>query len=482
MILCIVSQSSTSTTMLSLNTNKPLSLFHSQLQSGSPFLYQNQQQPPPRLLHLRNLKPTSTSTSTSTTLSVAAAAAGTGSAASSKSPSSPSTNQLYQPFRPPPPSIPSQFRSLGTDGRLEVLQNRLGLWFEYALLIPSLYKEGFTPSSLEEATGISGVEQNSIVVAAQVRDSLVQSNFDPEIISFFDNGGAELLYEIRLLSAAQRAFAAAYIVQNRLDARGAQELARAMKDFPRRRGEQGWESFTYASPADCLSFMYFRQSREHRELSEQRKSTLERALEVAETENAKRRILDELELKSDGGEEREGELAVTTRVPVVRLKIGEVAEATSVVVLPVCEAGEGERGVLEAPEECRSEGEFGVVVAEKGWKRWVVLPGWEPVVRLGKGGVVVAFADARVLPWKANRWYKEESILVLANREKKDVGAEDGFYLVSSVAADDHGALKVERGSELKELGVKQCLGSVVLVVRPPKEENDDQLQDDDWE
>ncbi|KAJ4977329.1 hypothetical protein NE237_002435 [Protea cynaroides] len=34
-------------------------------------------------------------------------------------------------------------------------------------------------SSIEEATGISGVEQNRIVVAAKVRDSLVQSNFDP---------------------------------------------------------------------------------------------------------------------------------------------------------------------------------------------------------------------------------------------------------------------------------------------------------------
>ncbi|XP_043723412.1 rubisco accumulation factor 1.1, chloroplastic-like [Telopea speciosissima] len=470
MILCTISQPSTATTMLSLNPTKPLSLFHSQLQSGSPFLNQKQQQPPSRLLHLRNVKPTTT------TLSVTAATAGTGSAASS----TPSNNQVYQPFRPPPSSVPSQFRNLGTDGRLEVLQNRLGLWFEYAPLIPSLFQEGFTPSSIEEATGISGVEQNRIVVAAQVRDTLAQSNFDPETLSFFDNGGAELLYEIRLLNAAQRASAAAFIVQNRLDARGANELARAMKDFPRRRDDQGWESFTYASPGDCLSFMYFRQSREHRDLSDQRKSALERALEVAETENAKRRVLDELEAKSDQGEGK-GELGVRIKVPVVRLKIGEVAEATSVVVLPVCEAGEGERGVLEAPGECRSEGEFGVVVAEKGWRRWVALPGWEPVVGLAKGGVAVAFGDARVLPWKVNRWYKEESILVLADREKKEVEAEDGFYLVASVA-DGHGVLKVERGSALKELGVKQCLGNVVLVVRPPKEKTDDQLQDDDWE
>ncbi|KAJ4961482.1 hypothetical protein NE237_021392 [Protea cynaroides] len=90
-----------------------------------------------------------------------------------------SNNQVYQPFRPPPSPVPSQFRSLGTYGRLEVLQNRLGLRFQYAPLIPSLFQKGVSPSSIEEATGISSVEQNRIIVVAKVRDSLVQSNFDP---------------------------------------------------------------------------------------------------------------------------------------------------------------------------------------------------------------------------------------------------------------------------------------------------------------
>ncbi|KAJ4953514.1 hypothetical protein NE237_030346 [Protea cynaroides] len=40
-------------------------------------------------------------------------------------------------------------------------------------------KEGISPSSIKEAIGFSGVEQNRIVVAAKVQDSLVQSNFDP---------------------------------------------------------------------------------------------------------------------------------------------------------------------------------------------------------------------------------------------------------------------------------------------------------------
>ncbi|KAJ7978196.1 rubisco accumulation factor 1, chloroplastic [Quillaja saponaria] len=389
--------------------------------------------------------------------------------------------QLYQPFRPPPSTtVPSEYRSLDTTGRLEILSNRLGLWYEYAPLIPTLIQEGFTPPSIEEATGISGVEQNRLVVAAQVRDSLVKSNTDPEILSAFDTGGAELLYEIRLLSATQRAASAQYIIKNRLDAKGAQELARAMKDFPRRRGNKGWESFDYTLPGDCLSFMYFRHSREHKNPSEQRTAALEQALKVAETEKAKGTILEELEQKNGGEGGKEEVIKEGVRVPVVRLKMGEVAEANSVVVFPVCRAEERDKELLEAPFECRSEGEFGVVVAEKGWKRWAVLPGWEPVVGLGKGGVVVSFADARALPWKVNRWYKEEAILVVANRRRKEVAADDGFYLVA-VDGGDWG-LRVERGSKLKEMGVNESLGTVVLVVRPPREETDNQLSDEDWE
>ncbi|KAM7526720.1 hypothetical protein LguiA_016622 [Lonicera macranthoides] len=385
--------------------------------------------------------------------------------------------QLYQPFRPPPSPIPPQFRSLDTNGRLEILANRLGLWFDYAPLIPSLTQQGFTPSTLEEITGISGVEQNCLVVAAKVRDSLIQSKLEPETLSFFDLGGSQLLYEIRLLSASQRAAAARYIVDNKLDARGSQDLARAMKDFPRRKGDRGWSNFNYDLPGDCLGFVYYRQALELQN-PEQRKLALEKAFETAISEAAKKRIMEDMEGEDEG---RQGVVVDGVKVPVVRMQLGEVAEATSVVVLPVCRAEEKDKGVLDAPWESGTQGEFGIVVAEKGWRRWVVLPCWEPVAGLKKGGVVVAFADARALPWRVNRWYKEEAILVVADRGRKEVGADDGFYLISNNEEED-GGLKVERGSALKEKGVKESLGTVLVVVRPPREENDNQLADEDWE
>lgn len=317
-----------------------------------------------------------------------------------------------------------------------------------------------------------------LVVAAQVRDSLVQTDVDAETLEFFDKGGAELLYEIRLLTVDQRADAARYMLENKFEPNDAQELARAIKDFPRRRGDRGWDHFDYTIPADCLSFMYYRQALEYRE-AEPRISALEKALSVAGSDPARKWITRELEGNdADGeGQGRDGGVVDGVKVPVVRLNLGEIAEATVVKMLPVCGSNDRGKGVEEAPWESGCKGDFGILESEKPWSRWVVLPAWDPVMRVERGGVVVAFSDARALPWRVNRWYKEEPILVVADRRRKEVIEDDGFYLV--LTEDE---LKVERGSILKEKGCNQSLGSVVIVVRPPREDNDMELADEDWE
>jgi len=55
------------------------------------------------------------------------------------------------------------------------------------------------------------------------------------------------------LNARQRADAARHAIDYRLEPKGVREQARAMKSFPRWRGEEGWEAFGRDSPADCLT-------------------------------------------------------------------------------------------------------------------------------------------------------------------------------------------------------------------------------------
>lgn len=295
--------------------------------------------------------------------------------------------------------------------------------------------------------------------------------------SYFDSGGSELLYELRLLSTSQRVEAAKYVVRNRLfDREKVKELARSIKEYPMRQGERGLESFDYNRPGDCLAFTYLRLSREFAENSEKRRSAMATALEVSESDRAKEWIRKEMEGEVEVKDERE-EGAV--EVPVVRLRMGEVAEATTVMVLPVCEAKEGAGGVERVPRECKSVGDFGVVVSEKRWDRWVVLPKWAPVAGI-QGGVAVSFPNAKVLPWKVNRSYLEENILVVADRARKEIKFDDGFYLAAVGGGD--GGLKVEKGLALKEMGMKETLGTVVIVVRPPRDESEGQLNDEDWD
>ncbi|KAL3647306.1 Rik1-associated factor 1 [Castilleja foliolosa] len=387
------------------------------------------------------------------------------------------SQKVYQPYRPPPSSAPPpHYRNLDTNGRLDVLSNRLGSWFEYAPLITALINEGFTSSTLEEITGIASIEQNLLVVAAQVRDSLVELA-DAETVSFFDSPGSpDILYEIRILNSPERVTTARFIIENGFGKKQAEELARSINDFPRRYGDRGWDYFDGNSPGDCLAFMYFRQAHEHESsfFPELSKAALERALEVVETDRARQRI----EADVVGGENKDGDGGLNVddlvRVPVVRMAVGEVAESSVVVVLPVC--GE-EAEVEEAPWEVGMGGEFGVVQAEKGWSKWVVLPGWGPVKGLKRGGVAVAFKKGRgVLPWRGKRRDANEEIIVVADRGRKEVEFDGGFYLV----VGEEG-LRVERGVKLRESGVGVSLGTVVLVVRPPREDVD-QVGDDDWD
>ncbi|CAH9113446.1 unnamed protein product [Cuscuta epithymum] len=378
----------------------------------------------------------------------------------------PEQKQLYQPFRPPPSPIPSKFRSLDTNSRLEILTNRLGLWFEYAPLIPSLIQEGFTPSTIEEITGISGIEQNLLVVASQVRQSLLNSKIDADKLSFFDSGGAELLYEIRILSAAQRAAAADFIAKSHSDAKQSRILARAMKDFPLRRADRGWAMFNAESPGDCLAFSYFKQAMEYEAalLEELRRQSLQKAMEFVESGSARALLAEEG--KAEGNERAVKEEEV--EVSLVRMQMGEVAESTEVIILPVCQAEEAAE-VEEAPWNCGGVGGFGIVESEKEWKRWVVLPGWKPIAGLERGGVAVRFKNGRILPWKES---KEEPILVVADRRRKEVVGNSSLYLV--VGGEDgssNAGLMVESGGKLKENGVTESLGMVVLVVRPPRED-----------
>jgi hypothetical protein len=142
---------------------------------------------------------------------------------------------------------------------------------------------------------LTGVEQNIIAVASQVRNSLKASGFEEERLRYFDIGGEELLYELRILSATQRKGSAVFIIERRMSPKEACELARSVKDFNRRKNSEG----------------FYRQSRECQD-GEETEALLQKALEVCISEKARAKIEEtlrkcpEVAAEPEGGRSRDG--------------------------------------------------------------------------------------------------------------------------------------------------------------------------------
>lgn len=106
-------------------------------------------------------------------------------------------------------------------------------------------------------------------------------------MGYFDYEGEHLLYEIRLLTAQQRADVAEYVVDNRLGPAECNTLARAVKEYERRRSER--EGFS-AAPGDVMAFKYYRDAAECRR-EEDKRRCIDRGLDVAVSEGARRRLV-----------------------------------------------------------------------------------------------------------------------------------------------------------------------------------------------
>ncbi|CAI5525843.1 unnamed protein product [Closterium sp. Naga37s-1] len=155
---------------------------------------------------------------------------------------------MYLPFLKPAERAAEE--GLGSvEELLEVVRERRGLWYEYAPAIGALGRQGLSPAAIAEATGMTGVEQSAVTTAAQVRATLSAAQMEPALLAFFDVGGAEALYELRVLAGAQRKEAAEYVAREGLDGKGARDVARAIKEYERRKREADRSHFS-AEPGD----------------------------------------------------------------------------------------------------------------------------------------------------------------------------------------------------------------------------------------
>ena len=253
---------------------------------------------------------------------------------------------------------------LDIEATLTSLRQKQGSWVEWGQAIAQLQKAGQTPQQIFEATGFEPVQQNQVIVGAQVYTSLEKTNASEAVRSRFTQKGSDILYELRLLNNAERVAAAEFILAHNLDADMAKEVARDMKEFSRLRNlPEGFAD----RPGDAIAYQCWRLARQKSDLQE-RSRLIAKGLRFADSDTARQKI-EQLLVDFTVVPKRpaptipfyrpDSEDHLPRLIPVV----GEMPlKSAEVQAVPIVEAVEPFQIVKFAGEQA-----------------WVALPGWQTV-------------------------------------------------------------------------------------------------------
>ncbi|MBE9182831.1 hypothetical protein IQ268_30295 [Oculatella sp. LEGE 06141] len=349
---------------------------------------------------------------------------------------------------PPEPSDPkspnhSPAPELDTEALLQSLRRKEGTWADWGTACQQLQKAGYTPQQIFEETGFEPIQQNQIIVAAQVFHSMLGVGISDAVRSRFEESGSDTLYEFRILTQADRVAAATLVVEKGLDAAAAHEVAKALQDFARLSAVP--EGFTQ-TPGDAIAYRYWNQARQQSDL-QARSRLIAQALRFAHSDSARQKV-----------ETLLTDFTVARTRPVPRLPFYRLdSEEDLPRVLPVVGKLPLTLDDLKSVPLVVEEGSFRMVKFS-GAGAWVPIPGWQVVLKADDP--VVILASSAELPDPDPLPGKPEDVLVLVDRAARQWHA-DSYFLV-----EQDGHLEIRWFDELPNLSL---LGQVVLILRPKK-------------
>jgi len=324
---------------------------------------------------------------------------------------------------------------------IQQLRRKEGSWVEWGEACQVLQKAGYNTQTIFEETGFEPIQQNQIIVAAQVYASILAANGSEAVKTHFGRKGSDVLYELRILSQTDRAAVAELSLDKNLDCDEAKDAAKAVKDFSRLGRVP--EGFT-THPGDAIAYQSWQQARQKSDLQE-RSRLIAKGLRFAHSDTARQQIekllTDFTVVKS----------TKSPLLPLYRLDSDEHLPRALPVVgkLPLTRAD------LQAVPLVEEVEPFGMVQFA-GAAAWVPIPGWQ-VVRLAEDPVVLlSSSDALPTPLPG----QVEDVLVIVDRAQREWDA--GSYFL--VEQDD-----VLQLQWFEETPTPQLLGRVILVMRPKK-------------
>ncbi len=335
-----------------------------------------------------------------------------------------------------------------TDALLRSLRRKEGSWVEWGQACQTLQKAGYTPQAIFEGTGFEPIQQNQIIVASQVYASIINTGVSDAVQTHFWQKGSDSLYELRILTHAERAAVATFVVEKGLDIDEAREVARAVKDISRFKPP---EEFT-AHPGDAVALQVWKSAREKSDL-QARSILIAKGLRFAHSATARKKI-----------EQLLTDFTVTSVRPAPGLPVYRLEDEDLPRILPVVGKLPLTKADLQAVPIVEETGAF-QLVQFSGTGAWVPIPGWQvirtaedPIVLLGDSDRLPtplpgAIGEVVIVVDRAQRQWNDQSYFVIAEEEQ----------------------LQLRWFAESPDVPL---LGRVVLVMRPKKVLDEDYTQE----
>jgi Rubisco Assembly chaperone C-terminal domain/Rubisco accumulation factor 1 alpha helical domain/Rubisco accumulation factor 1 helix turn helix domain len=332
------------------------------------------------------------------------------------------------------------------------LRQKQGNWVEWGIAIATLQKSGYNPQEIFEATGFEPIQQNQVVVGAQVFSSIEKVGVSQATRSHYSTRGSDVLYELRLLSQEERAAAAELSFINKLDVDGAREIAKAIKDyFWLRTLPEGFS----AHVGDAVAYQAWKLARQNSDLAE-RSRLIAKGLRFAHSDSA-RKQLEQLLVDFTLVPKRPAPL-----LPFYRLDSEEELPR----IVPVVGKFPLTAQDLQAVPMITAIEPF-QMVKFAGEQAWVPVPGWQ--VLLNAQDPVVILANSDRLPNQTQN--RQEEVLIVVDRAQRKWDSNSYFVV------DHAGELDIQYLETEAEISM---LAKVIVIVRP-KRILDEEVTKEPW-
>ncbi len=339
---------------------------------------------------------------------------------------------------------------IDTAALLQMLRRKEGSWVGWGKACQQLQKSGLNPQEIFEATGFEPIQQNQIIVAAQVFDSMISIGVAPATETHYQRVGSDSLYELRILNQADRAATADYLHSRNIDSTGSKEVAKAFKEFSYM--SQPPNGFTH-HPGDAVAYQYWRYVKQKNDLAEKTR-LIARGLMFAHSQDARTQIEKLLtELTAPAKKTAPG-------LPIYRLEADEELPRT----IPIAGVFPIDSNILADVPKVSATGSFQIV--RSNWAGgWVTFPGWGVLCKAEDPVAIIG--DLENLPLKISN-QSPETIVIL----DRSVTEWDEF---NYFAIDQDGKLAIEWFDSPPTMPI---LAKLVLVIHPKRPIDPDNPKD----